>query len=58
MKLRKFKILIEYECVAKNKTNMKKLLKECPMGSINSTSGEYIEPSKKKPVIKERGIII
>ncbi len=57
-KLRKFKILIEYECLAKNKTAMRKLLKDCPLGSIYSSSGEYIEPSKKKPIIKERGIII
>ncbi len=58
MKLRKFKILIEYECVAKSKTNMKGLLKDCPLGSTTCSSGEYIQPSKTKPVIKERGIII
>ncbi len=52
--MKKFRILIEYECLAKNKTTMRELLKECPLGSIVSSSGEYIKPSKKKPIVKER----
>lgn len=56
--MKKFKILIEYECVAKTKTRMRELLKECPLGSIYITNGEYIKQSKKKAIVKERGIII
>jgi hypothetical protein len=41
--MKKYKVLFEYVCEAKSKKSLSRLIKEVPLGSTYSSTGEYIK---------------